>query len=255
MRVLAAGSNLPTNVSQKDPVQMISGKLTNDGWQPSNIQLVVGDRQLRLCDKDGTFLTLASEDTNKEPHLEVEGSEEASQPSEAPTREELERVTAKRDELQTQLAEQQGEVQCQKEHYAQLQRLNCEQLEEFDKKFEDKEDQIKSLLEKIKQLEAVTHHSAMTFLQATAPTTTLTPSARTPAMNVARRGKAPPVDQFSGDQPDLTFNDWLPTLERAAQWNAWRQGSCCSLWGTYGRELSISGISSVRMITTATPKQ
>ena len=34
MRVLAAGLDLPTNVSQEDLAQMISGKLTDDGRQP-----------------------------------------------------------------------------------------------------------------------------------------------------------------------------------------------------------------------------
>ena len=36
-----------------------------------------------------------------------------------------------------------------------------------------------------------------------------------------RRGTAPPVDPFSGDRPDLSFEDWLPSLERAATWNGW----------------------------------
>ena len=36
-----------------------------------------------------------------------------------------------------------------------------------------------------------------------------------------RRGKAPPVDSFSGDDGDTCFDDWLPSLERAASWNAW----------------------------------
>ena len=32
----------------------------------------------------------------------------------------------------------------------------------------------------------------------------------------ARRGKAPPIDQFSGKSSDVMFDDWLPALERAA---------------------------------------
>ena len=36
----------------------------------------------------------------------------------------------------------------------------------------------------------------------------------------SRKGKAPPVDQFTGDpKGELNFDDWLPTLERAAKWN------------------------------------
>ena len=36
-----------------------------------------------------------------------------------------------------------------------------------------------------------------------------------------RRGKAPPVDAYTGSDPELRFEDWLPTLERTAKWNNW----------------------------------
>lgn len=36
-----------------------------------------------------------------------------------------------------------------------------------------------------------------------------------------RRGKAPPIDPFSAESPDEQWDDWLPTFERAAEWNAW----------------------------------
>ena len=39
--------------------------------------------------------------------------------------------------------------------------------------------------------------------------------------STSRRGKAPPVDPFSGDTADTTFEDWLPALQRAAEWNQW----------------------------------
>ena len=37
----------------------------------------------------------------------------------------------------------------------------------------------------------------------------------------SRRGKAPLVDPFSGDDGVTRFDDWLPSLERASSWNAW----------------------------------
>ena len=37
----------------------------------------------------------------------------------------------------------------------------------------------------------------------------------------SRRGKAPPIDAFDGESPDVLFEDWLPALQRAAEWNAW----------------------------------
>ena len=34
-------------------------------------------------------------------------------------------------------------------------------------------------------------------------------------------GKAPPIDPFHGNDPDVRLDDWLATLERAAIWNGW----------------------------------
>ena len=36
-----------------------------------------------------------------------------------------------------------------------------------------------------------------------------------------RLGKGPPVDPFTGEQVEVRFEDWLPTLERAATWYGW----------------------------------
>jgi len=41
--------------------------------------------------------------------------------------------------------------------------------------------------------------------------------------SVMRRGKVPPVDSFTGESNDLTWEDWLPTLMRAATWNEWSE--------------------------------
>ena len=38
-----------------------------------------------------------------------------------------------------------------------------------------------------------------------------------------RRGKAPPVDVFTGEHPEILLDDWLPALQRAATWNGWTQ--------------------------------
>ena len=37
----------------------------------------------------------------------------------------------------------------------------------------------------------------------------------------SRRGKAPPVIMFSGEDPELSLSDWLPSLKRVVQWNGW----------------------------------
>ena len=38
---------------------------------------------------------------------------------------------------------------------------------------------------------------------------------------VPRRGKAPPVDSFTAEDMQITFDDWVLTLERASKWNDW----------------------------------
>ena len=38
-----------------------------------------------------------------------------------------------------------------------------------------------------------------------------------------RHGKASPIDEFTGEDSRITFNEWLPILERAANWNGWTQ--------------------------------
>ena len=55
------------------------------------------------------------------------------------------------------------------------------------------------------------------------PTATRTPPTTTRALPVTRSGKAPPVDMYSGDSYELLLDDWLPTLNRAAEWNAWSE--------------------------------
>ena len=37
----------------------------------------------------------------------------------------------------------------------------------------------------------------------------------------SRRGKAPPIDPYTAEDVRITFDDWLPILERAAVWNEW----------------------------------
>lgn len=41
-----------------------------------------------------------------------------------------------------------------------------------------------------------------------------------PVSEGPRRGKAP-VDQFSGEVAGIGFDDWYPSLQRAANWNKW----------------------------------
>ena len=38
-----------------------------------------------------------------------------------------------------------------------------------------------------------------------------------------RRGKAPPVDPFMGEDLEVRLDEWLPSLERTCVWNEWSE--------------------------------
>ena len=63
-------------------------------------------------------------------------------------------------------------------------------------------------------------HPPVTSLHARVPSPTL---AEPPPL---RRGKAPPIDPFDGETGSITFEDWLPTMQRAAVWNSWSDDDC-----------------------------
>ena len=53
------------------------------------------------------------------------------------------------------------------------------------------------------------------------PDTHIVQSSVPPTASGSRRGKPPPIDSFNGEAQDIAFDDWLPALCRAAEWNGW----------------------------------
>ena len=94
-------------------------------------------------------------------------------------------MTAEKEALQARMANQQHEVQQQKECYPQLWCLSCKQLDSFDKALEEKSVPVETLLERIALLEAGMRPSA-----APAPLpTVLTPPTKTSLAGAgSRRG-------------------------------------------------------------------
>ena len=102
-------------------------------------------------------------------------------------------------------------------------------MAEFDKILSAKD-------EKIATLRQLARHSAAT----TAVSESTQQAGPRPVHH--RKGKAPPVDPFSGDDPSVQFEDWLPGLQRAADWYAWTEAEhLLQLAGIYVAELFRNG--------------
>ena len=87
-----------------------------------------------------------------------------------------------------------------------------------------KEAEIKALEEKVSQLEAMVNPGAILPIVSSSLATTVGSGVAAGTHEAHRqRGKAPPVSEFTGKDPEYILGDWLPSLECASQWNAWME--------------------------------
>ena len=107
----------------------------------------------------------------------------------------------------------------ERDKYKQLWGLNCLQMAEFQQVLSGKEEELKGLRQKLPQ--GLTHgggsRPGSVALSRDEPGP---PNSEGKSSSLAaRRGRAPPVEMFSGEDSETTLEDWLPSLERAAEWN------------------------------------
>ncbi len=116
--------------------------------------------------------------------------------------------------------------------------MNCDQIIVYDTECCNKDTIIATLEARVRELEStgapvgdVTVHSAEVPAASSATSVGSEPSLSSigvatsrvgPGQRpVGRRGKAPPVDPFSAENPEVRLDDWFPTLDRATVWNGW----------------------------------
>ena len=286
VKAIAMNMGLPTRASTDEVRQMVEGKLSENGHEPHNVQVVIQEPEegtesehlvhLFLVDEAGVFKEI---ETERE-HVRREATDSSATAAHAPlgaegpgerTSEPEEREEEELDELQQKTAELEAvthqlsgavakighlkrELQHEKERYRQLWRMNCAKLVENDAALAAKDDEIAALQRELSRSRGVSRTTpTITGGDATgtadpAPRpgigTHFTPGSpavshpsgghgledtgnyhredRRPVTTVPRRqGKAPPIDSFTGEDAEMRFEDWLPSLNRAAQWNQW----------------------------------
>eukprot|EP00731_Ephydatia_muelleri_P016088 Em0009g512a len=198
-------------------LRMIEGKITEDGRDPFNVQVVVKEGEdggilLQLQDAEGVFL-------EADPPMEEEETEDAPQQEAAEQRENAEQeedeesLKAKLDEVVKERDELKEALKTCKERLNAVWKANCAQLREFEEALKHAEDEARTLQKgaREKQQEA----------RSTSPSGSDVSEASTSKSTGKRVGKAPPIDSFSGDCYEVQLDDWLPSLERAAEWNRW----------------------------------
>ena len=112
-------------------------------------------------------------------------------------------------------------------------RMNCARVTGFDEAVTAKDIEIETLKAKVSESEASIGSRPMdsTIMPETLPLTRPVASntqvevapLATHSTHASVPGKAPPVNEFSGEDPECLLEDWLPSLERARKWNAWSE--------------------------------
>ena len=204
LKQLARAMSVPTAASSDDFRQLISGKLEELGKEPMNVQVV-------LRDVEGGFLEAEPiDDDLPEDSPGGGGSEEGESAAVARLREALMKSEGENAALQ--------EVERLKQRLKDMWQTNCKQLAEFDDIVTSKEDETASLKEKL--------HS-QSSMSSPPPSVGDLSEITNDILGIQlvkpqpRRGKARSIDHFTGENPEIRLDDWLPSLRRAAEWNGW----------------------------------
>lgn len=109
-------------------------------------------------------------------------------------------------------------MEAQKVRIRELWRLNCEQLADMDSSLAEKDEKISCLRDEVTHLCASSPGACSGISEVSKHGVEENVTLRAGCSH-ARRRKAPPVDTFTGEDPECHLNDWLPTLKRAVDWN------------------------------------
>ena len=131
-------------------------------------------------------------------------------------------------EKDAEIATLENQLATEKQPVKRYWREKCEQLLAHEESLEEKETEITLLKARILSLtsgtnEALTYVTPITVDSVQQELMLQAPQEVGSSITIARQGKAPPIDTFTGENCDVLWEDWLPTFERAAHWNSWSE--------------------------------
>lgn len=234
LKRLARALEVPTTAAGDEIWQMVEGKLTEPGREPQNVQVMLSSGTPKavfsLQDEEGEFLTITEE-----------GEEEPPEPVTSEPRregEKMETLPAELEAVRVENTELQQQLDREKTRFRELWRTNCRCLAEYDDMLMQKDLEIARL----KPLLTEAGHESLSKAshRSESPVGGSDPVSDTgrhegglalPTESKPRRGKAPLVDPFTGEEPEIRLDDWLPSLKRAATWNEWTEGKLLQFTG------------------------
>lgn len=248
---------VPTAASTAEVLQMIEAKLVEDDHEPRNVLVVLDSltpsSRIVLEDSSGEFLEIEPDEEPEERGAggeqelgEGEGEEDDPSDTMDSLRLALSAVQEENGALRTEVSNLNSRLCEEKDRYKALWKINCESTIQYDLFLSEKEHEISRLRNRILELEGGSDPRRVIPRGGATPVDERSNSDLGGAGNedassrssensshvtregskpkpVARRGKAPPVDPFTGENPSLRLEEWLPALERASQWNGWTE--------------------------------
>ena len=237
--------------------KLIGGKLVEMDRQSSDVQVIIqgtnGDGNIYLVDETGIIksIKVAEKHVSDKPQPDG-GARSALRKLDGDARElhsalseQISKVEVLTVELQTaqhlleeerssgreknaEIATLKNQLATEKQRFKRHWREKCEQLLAHEESLEEKEAEIALLKARILSLtsgtdEALTYVTPTTVDSVQQELTLQAPQEVGSSITIARRGKAPPIDTFTGENCDVLWEDWLPTFERAAHWNSWSE--------------------------------
>ena len=191
---------------------------------------------MNLRDETGTFVTVKPEvltesaqdrepTENEETHQSSSGEEEDEESVQS-LKLVLEEANQQKQALQEEVQTLRQELAARKTRITELWKLSCSQVQEYDQIIATKDDEITEL----RALDPTTARDPPNTDTLDVSTTTEgTTHSVGQAAKESRRGKAPPIDIFTGEDPDVHFD---VALDRVIAWNGWsRQETLLQLAG------------------------